>query len=242
MKSRTEYVKRIRELKSELDNNYDEIEKEEKEMKNDPNNSEHQTKINSCNVRIRELDYEFIRLGNELHNYSCLPTNMANFMFEMCLTYVEGIPFVQYSPRLADYYEASIIVSPEAKNIERLDKEENFKEQNLLGNAIQLSSGFGSMVALYDFCGFPESQFGPYNYLNDLVDELIQYRIDNRIGHLRYVRMDIVFDVLSNFLVKHKDLLEMHRVRREKLFANEEHKEDSVLLCRKFVSECNITE
>ena len=172
-------------------------------------------------TKINEIRYN---LGDELLSYSAFPTYLAKEVFSVLLTYVEGESFVPYTYYQSNLYTSAIVIKEKKMNENKPTSNNEIEELCKNGDLVILDEGTGSHVHFYDRTADNYYNFNQYNYLEDFLHELIQYRIDNSIDEY-HVNENHVYEVLVKFLDEHQELRLKNKEKRDKLLQETNNKE-----------------
>lgn len=84
---------------------------------------------------------------------------------------------------------------------------------------------------LYDNIGEKNYKFGKYNYLYEFSNRLIQYRVDNNLR--KSISEEEIYNFLCDFIMKHPNLVNKNKDKREEMLNSIDEEETSVGACKK---------
>ena len=144
--------------------------------------------------------------------------NISNILCNL-LTYVEGEKFIPY---INEYNipEGSIIIRESA--LESYDKDDWHNIDKLCdkGDLIVVDDGRSNDIEFYDCSAKPKFKFGEFTYLTQFVEDLVQYRMDNKKykSTLDYEELSLC---MNKFLSVHPELTLKNKDKREKMMTEE---------------------
>ena len=193
-------------------------------------------------LRSKKSDTAFL-----LNSYSSFYSPDICDLFAACVMFVEGERFLplyyqnsKLNKKIPWCMHWSVLVRESAlKEINQLD---TFILKDLIekGDAFQLTDSFTSSTEFYSLSGEKNYNLGKFEYLEDLIKCLIQFRIDNDKTALEDVSKEEMDQVLLCFLTSHPELCSKNKDKRKALLY--ESKFDKpyktvVPLCRKLNNE-----
>lgn len=171
-------------------------------------------------------------LGGIYNDYSSFSVKAIVDTYALLLSYIEGEKFIPYRDyKNHEICENSIIIKESANNECEVLTYDIIDELYKTGDIVQLSSGFTSFVSLYDNIGEKNYKFGKYNYLYEFTNRLIQYRIDNNLR--KSISEEEIYNFLCDFIMKHPDLVNKNKDKREEMLNSISEEETSIGTCKK---------
>ena len=170
--------------------------------------------LNPLKKAEREANSRVWDLGRERHDYGCfnnydLVHSMAAFM-----TYVEGERFVVHPIRTANQNkvimrEEIALAYPDMDDMTLMDFVAS-------GDCILLDQGYSNGADLFNYVGEPNYMFGPYNYLKEFANRLVEYRKENGLKDYD-MEMEDIYEYMAMFLISHPELVQRNKVSRDRL-------------------------
>ena len=221
--------------------------KEEEEIAEATKNihEKYDLKIYDLTQKYRKLHNEGFYLGNQLHRYSLYDREQIAEFLATFLSYVEGEKYIYMEDfnAIPNFLTNDTIImkAPKEEQIETGiivipgTLKENYENGNLiiLRNAdIKLRGTVEFFASDYSHApGEATYKFGNFEYLEELAIYLTNYRYINKKEKPSSVSDGDLYNVASEFLATHPDLIARNKDKREMMLQTQDEK--TVAICRR---------
>lgn len=153
--------------------------------------------------------------------------NIVNIV-AVLLSYIEGEKYIPFSSSI--FSLNSMIIKEDSKQYNNIDYD-TLDKLYKNGDLIILDKSYSNMVDFYNNVGDSNSLFGPFNYLHEFVNRLIQYRIEN--DKKDSITMEELYLFMFNFISTHPDLAQKNKDKREQMLMGQSEEDTLISECKK---------
>lgn len=155
-------------------------------------------------------------IDKEIHKYSDFPVWDILYTLSSFLSYVEG---EKYVPHIISYLDPTVIVKESLINNEKLDKDSISKLYDN-GDLVMFNNHSYIRLDFYDKNNEVNYMVGNFDYLNNFIHGLIQYRIDNNKKEDMSFEKDL-YKYIIDYLNNNPDLVKRNSEKRNDMLKNE---------------------